>query len=83
MALGMPVIAFDLLELKGGLGSAFLRRSARRHHGFCRLKSYGSWQTMQGAVTLRSVGLARVSSLDWADISRRELAAIGGIVTAV
>lgn len=75
MALGMPVIAFDLPELKEVWGSAFCAVPQGDTTAFAgeilRLLADDA-----GCRDLAERGLARVSSLDWADISRRELAAI-------
>ncbi len=75
MALGVPVVAYDLLELKEVWGDAF------------RAVPKGDVSAFAGAVLdlladedgrrdLSERGLARVSSLDWAVIADRELEAI-------
>jgi len=77
MALGMPVIAFDLPELKEVWGSAFRAVPEGDTAAFAG-EVLALLDDQSGRRDLAARGLARVSSLDWADISQRELAAIIG-----
>ncbi len=75
MALGMPVIAFDLPELKEVWGEAF-RAVPRGDASAFADEILGLLADDTGRRDLAERGLARVRSLDWADIAERELAEI-------
>ncbi len=75
MALGMPVIAFDLPELKEVWGSAFRAVPVGDTSAFAG-EILALLADQSGRQHLAERGLDRVSSLDWADISQREIAAI-------
>ena len=75
MALGMPVIAFDLPELKEVWGDAF-RAVPRGDTSAFADEILALLADDTGRRDLAERGLARVRSLDWADIAERELAAI-------
>jgi glycosyltransferase involved in cell wall biosynthesis len=75
MALGMPVIAFDLPELKEVWGEAF-RAVPRGDASAFAGEILALLADDTGRRGLAERGLARVRSLDWADIAERELAAI-------
>ena len=75
MALGMPVIAFDLPELKEVWGEAF-RAVPRGDTSAFADEILGLLADDTGRRDLAERGLARVRSLDWADIAKRELAVI-------
>ena len=75
MALGMPVIAFDLPELKEVWGEAF-RAVPRGDVAAFAGEISALLADEAGRRNLAERGRARVRSLDWADIAERELAAI-------
>lgn len=75
MALGMPVIAFDLPELKEVWGEAF-RAVPRGDTSAFAGEILALLADDQARHDLVERGLARVSSLDWAEIGERELEAI-------
>lgn len=75
MALGIPVIAFDLPELKEVWGRAFRAVPVGDTSAFAG-EILALLADQSGRRDLAERGLARVASLDWADISRREIAAI-------
>ena len=77
MALGLPVIAFDLPELKEVWGDAF-RAVPRGDTSAFADEILALLADDAGRRNLAERGLARVRSLDWADIAERELAAIAG-----
>ncbi|MCY4112331.1 MAG: glycosyltransferase family 4 protein [Chloroflexi bacterium] len=75
MALGMPVIAFDLPELREVWGEAF--RAVPKGDTLAFADEILSLLADDaGRRDLAERGRARVRSLDWADIAERELAAI-------
>ena len=75
MALGMPVIAFDLPELKEVWGDAF-RAVPRGDTAAFAGEILALLADEPGCRDLAERGRARVSSLDWAEIGARELEAI-------
>ena len=75
MALGMPVIAFDLPELKEVWGEAF-RAVPRGDSSAFAHEILALLADDAGRRNLAERGRARVRSLDWADIAERDLAAI-------
>lgn len=75
MALGMPVIAFDLPELKEVWGEAF-RAVPRGDTSAFADEILALLADDAGRRDLAERGRARVRSLDWADIAERELTAI-------
>ena len=77
MALGLPVIAFDLPELKEVWGDAF-RAVPRGDTSAFADEILALLADDTGRRNLAERGRARVRSLDWADIAERELAAIAG-----
>ena len=77
MALGLPVIAFDLPELKEVWGEAF-RAVPRGDTSAFADEILALLGDDAGRRSLADRGRARVRSLDWADIAERELAAISG-----
>jgi len=77
MALGMPVIAFDLPELQEVWGEAF-RAVPRGDASAFAGEIVALLADEPGRRDLAERGLARVRSLDWADIAHRELEEIAG-----
>ena len=77
MALGMPVIAFDLPELQEVWGEAF-RAVPRGDSSAFAGEVLALLADEPGRRDLAQRGLARVRSLDWADIAQRELQEIVG-----
>jgi len=77
MALGMPVIAFDLPELQEVWGEAF-RAVPRGDASAFASEIVALLADEPGRRDLAERGLARVRSLDWADIAHRELEEIAG-----
>ena len=75
MALGMPVIAFDLPELEEVWGDAFRAVPKGDTSAFAD-EILALLADDTGRRNLAERGRARVRSLDWADIAERELAAI-------
>ena len=75
MALGMPVIAFDVPELKEVWGEAFRAVPSGDTSAFAG-EILALLADDQARLDLVERGLARVRSLDWAEISERELGAI-------
>lgn len=75
MALGMPVIAFDLPELKEVWGDAFRAVPKGDASAFAD-EILALLADDAGRRNLAERGRARVRTLDWADIAERELAAI-------
>ena len=75
MALGMPVIAFDLPELNEVWGDAF-RAVPRGDTAAFAGEILALLADDESCGDLAARGLARVRSLDWTDISGRELQAI-------
>jgi len=72
MALGVPVIAFDVPELKEVWGEAFRAVPLGDTSAFAD-EILALLADEQGRRDLSERGLARVRSLDWADIAEREL----------
>ena len=77
MALGMPVIAFDVPELREVWGEAFRAVPRGDSSAFAR-EVLALLADEPGRRDLAQRGLARVRSLDWADIAQRELQEIAG-----
>ncbi len=77
MALGMPVIAFDLPELQEIWGEAF-RAVPRGDSSAFAGEVLALLADEPGRRDLAQRGLACVRSLDWADIAQRELQEIAG-----
>lgn len=75
MALGMPVIAFDVPELKEVWGETFRAVPLGDTSAFAD-EILALLADEQGRRDLSERGLARVRSLDWADIAKRELESI-------
>ncbi len=75
MALGLPVIAFDLLELMEVWGDAFRAVPIGDVRALAN-EILALLVDEQGRCELAARGLARVRSLDWSMIATRELAAI-------
>ena len=75
MALGVPVVAYDLPELKEVWGEAY-RAVAKGNVRALASEILALLADEQGRRELVQRGLDRVSSLDWSIVAERELAAI-------
>ena len=75
MALGLPVIAFDLLELMEVWGDAFRAVPTGDVRALAN-EILALLADEQGRCELAKRGMDRVSSLDWSVIAEHELAAI-------